>query len=241
MEDSGTILGIVGLVLSVILWFVKPQFITKFFEKQKVTKFIESKKLSNDFTIAVVDDELDSYPINYIQNLGYKVKTFESVSFSQAEELSKNDLILLDVKGVVKEDLEEGGAKLIKIIKDIRPLVPIIAVSSGYFHTELNDYFKICDDSIKKPIDEYKIREMLGELKLKFYDENSIAELLNNDIESLQINTRKKNIISLMIIDYLKSEIECQELKITLHKLATTKTEEILCKVARLKDRLNNA
>lgn len=241
MEDSEKILSICGIVLSVILWFVKPQFIMKFFRTQKITDFIESKKLSNDFTIAVVDDELDSYPINYIQNLGYKVKSFESVSFSQAEELSKNNLILLDVKGVVKEDLEEGGAKLIKIIKGIRPLVPIIAVSSGYFHTELNDYFKTCDDSIKKPIDEYKIREILGELKLKFYDENNIAELLNNDIESLQINKRKKNNISIMIIDYLKNEIECQELKITLHRLATTKTEEILCKVARLKDRLNNA
>jgi CheY-like chemotaxis protein len=241
MEDYGIIISIVGIILSVILWIIKPEFIMKLFRRQKITNFIKSKNLSNNFTIAVVDDELDSYPIHYIQNLGYSVKTFESVSFSQAEELSKHDLILLDVKGVVKEDLEEGGAKLIKIIKDIRPLVPIIAVSSGYFHTELNDYFKTCDDSIKKPIDEYKIREILGELKLKFFDENKIAELLNKDIESLQISNRKKNSISLMIINYLKNEIECHELKITLHKLATTKTEEILCKVSRLRDRLNHA
>ncbi len=241
MEDLGIVISIIGIVLSVILWVVKPEFIMKFIRTQKVTSFIKSKNLSNNFTIAVVDDELDSYPIQYIQNLGYNVKTFESVSFSQAEELSKNDLILLDVKGVVKEDLEEGGAKLIKIIKDIRPLLPIIAVSSGYFHTELNDYFKTCDDSMKKPIDEYKIREILSELKLKFFDENNIAESLNNDIESLQISNRKKNNISLMIINYLKNEIECQELKLTLHRLATTKTEEILCQVDRLKDRLNHA
>jgi CheY-like chemotaxis protein len=241
MEDLGIVISIIGIVLSMILWVVKPEFIMKLFRTQKVTSFIKSKNLSNNFTIAVVDDELDSYPIHYIQNLGYNVKTFESVSFSQAEELSKNDLILLDVKGVVKEDLEEGGAKLIKIIKDIRPLLPIIAVSSGYFHTELNDYFKTCDDSMKKPIDEYKIREILGELKLKFFDENNIAELLNNDIESLQISNRKKNNISLMIINYLKNEIECQELKLTLHRLATTKTEKILCRVDRLKDRLNHA
>ncbi|UAA38664.1 hypothetical protein KIH87_18705 [Paraneptunicella aestuarii] len=241
MQNIGIILSIAGLALSVLLWAVKPEFIVNFFKFQKVTNFIRSKNLSNNFTIAIVDDELDSYPISYIQNLGYRVKTFESVSFSQAEELSKHDLILLDVKGVVKEDLEEGGAKLIKIIKNIRPLVPVIAVSSGYFHTELNDYFRTCDDNIKKPIDEYKIREIIGELKLNFYDENNIAELLNNDIESLQIGKRKKKSISSMIIYYLKNEIESQELKITLHKFATTKTDDILNKVNRLKDRLNNA
>lgn len=241
MEEIGIILGALGIVLSIVMWVVKPEFIMRLFRAEKITNFMQSKKLADDYTIAIVDDELESYPINYIQNLGYKVKTFDSVSFSQAEELSKNDLILLDVKGVVKEDLKEGGAKLIKIIKEIRPLVPIIAVSSGYFHTELNEYFKACDDNIKKPIDEYKIREILGDLKLKFYDESNIANLLNIDIESLQISNRKKRSISFVIIGFLKNEIDDQELRITLHRLATTQTEKILCKVERLKDRLNHA
>ncbi len=241
MEVLGISLAVIGILLSIVMWIIKPEFIMKLFTSQKVTTFIQSKNLVDNFTIAIVDDELESYPINYIQNLGYKVKTFDSVSFSQAEELSNNDLILLDVKGVVKEDLEEGGAKLIKIIKEARPLVPIVAVSSGYFHTELNDYFKTCDDSIKKPIDEYKIREILAELKIRFYDENSIANLLNSHIESLQLSRRKKKSISSKIIDYLKNEIDEQELKVTLHRLATTKTEKMLCKVERLKDRLNYA
>lgn len=241
MENPGMVISIAGVIISIILWIVKPEFIINHFKRQNINGFIESKKLSRDFTIAIVDDELDGYPTQYIQDLGYKVKTFESISFSQAEELSKYDLILLDVKGVVKEDLEEGGAKLIKIIKGIRPLLPIIAVSSGYFHTELNDYFKTCDDSIKKPIDEYKIREILNELKLKFFDEKNITELLDDDIGSLTINKRKKRKISLMIISYLKNETECKELKIKLHKMATTKTEDILFKVKRLKDRLNHA
>jgi len=241
MEELGIILAVVGIFLSIIMWIIKPEFITKLFTAQKVTSFIQSKNLTDNFTIAIVDDELESYPINYIQNLGYKVKTYESVSFSQAEDLSNHDLILLDVKGVVKEDLEEGGAKLIKIIKEVRPLVPVIAVSSGYFHTELNDYFKTCDDSIKKPIDEYKIREILAELKVKFYDQDNIASLLNSHIESLQLSRRKKKNISSKIIDYLKNDIDGQELKVILHRLATTQTENILCKVERLKDRLNHA
>ena len=70
MEDYGIIISIVGIILSMILWVIKPEFIMKLFRTQKITNFIKSKNLSNNFTIAVVDDELDSYPILYIQNLG---------------------------------------------------------------------------------------------------------------------------------------------------------------------------
>lgn len=241
MDTTGYIISGLGTALTIVTWAVKPEFITRLFRVETVTDFIHSKNLSDDFTIAIVDDDLESFPVNYIQNLGYKVKTFELVSFSEAKSLSKNDLILLDVKGVVKEDLKEGGAKLIKIIKEIRPFVPIVAVSSGYFHTELNDYFKTCDDSIRKPIDEYKIREILGDLKLKFYDANHIANLINIDIESLQVSNRKKKSIFSAIIKHLKNDKNDKKLSVTLHKLATTKTETIYYKVKILKDRLNHA
>jgi hypothetical protein len=66
MEDIGIVIGVIGIVLSLILWAMKPEFIVKLFRTQKITNFIKSQNLSNDFTIAVVDDELDSYPIPYI-------------------------------------------------------------------------------------------------------------------------------------------------------------------------------
>lgn len=238
MYDFGIILGMISILLTIVFWVVKPEFLRNIFRKQKVTDFIKSRNVVDNFTIAIVDDELDSYPITYIQSLGYSVKTFELISFSQAEELSKFDLILLDVKGVVKEDLEEGGAKLIKIIKEYRPLVPIVAVSSGYFHTELNDYFKTCDDNIKKPVDEFKIREIISELKLHFYDESNLSRLINDDIQALHISGRKKGNISSAIIGYLRNETEENDLKIHLHKVATTKTDDLLCNIRRLKDRL---
>ena len=241
MDDLGVYLALLGIFLSVLMWFLKPELITGLFSSQTVSDFIKSRNLVDKFTIAIVDDELDSYPVSYIKKLGYKVKTFESVSFSQAEELSNFDLILLDVKGVVKEDLEEGGAKLIKIIKDARSLVPIVAVSSGYFHTELNDYFKTCNDSIKKPIDEYKIREVISELKLDFYDEKNISKLIDQDIQALHIGSYKKKNLASFVIKYLKNEIEGNELRVYLHKAATTKTDAILCKVDKLKDRMKHA
>lgn len=239
--DLSIILTVAGCIFSLLLWLFKPDFIKNVFKRQKVTGFVKSRNLSDDFTIAIIDDELDSYPIVYIQSLGYKVKTFESVSFSQAEEISKFDLILLDVKGVVKEDLEEGGAKIIKIIKDYRPLVPIVSVSSGYFHTELNDYFKTCDDNVRKPIDEFKIREIISDLKLEFYDGDNLSKLINDDIQALHLSKNKKNKISLFVIKYLKDDIEIDELKVFLHKVATIKTDDLLCNINKLKERILNA
>ncbi len=239
--DLGVVLSIIGIVISFSLWLLKPEMFKNIFTHQKIIDYTLSKNIKDDFTIAVVDDELESYPIPYIQSLGYKTKTFNIVSFSQAEELSLFDLILLDVKGVVKEDLDEGGAKLIKLIKEYRPLIPIVAVSSGYFHTELNDYFKTCDDNIKKPIDQFKIREILSELKQKFYDENELSKLIDNDIHALHISGRKKKNISLSIIKYLKGDLEEDNLKVNLHRIATTRTDDLLCNIHKLKDRFKHA
>ena len=86
--------------------------------------------------------------------------------------------------------------KLIKIIKEARPLIPVVAVSSGYFHTELNDYFRISDATVNKPIDEYKIRELLFELKKEFFDASSIAKTIEDSIKKLDISSSRSSEIS---------------------------------------------
>lgn len=146
--------------------------------------YINKLKTRDNYKLAIVDDEISSYPVEYIKKLGITVSEFDSISFAETDNLCKFDVILLDVKGVVKEDLEEGGAKLIKIIKQYRPTLPIIAVSSGYFHPELNDYFKSSDATLNKPIDEYKIRELLLDLKK---NSSTLKKLLTT------LNSKSKN------------------------------------------------
>ncbi|MDA0144295.1 hypothetical protein GL177_00890 [Vibrio toranzoniae] len=158
--ELGIVLALASLFLGFIFWVVPREVVTNRFKKFSVQSHVEKLHLRTDFRIAIVDDEIGNYPIQYIKDLGFNVHEYESVSFTDAQNLINHDLLLLDVKGVVREDLDEGGAKLIKIIKEARPLIPVVAVSSGYFHTELNDYFRISDATVNKPIDEFKIREL---------------------------------------------------------------------------------
>lgn len=188
----GFYLAIVGVVLAVVFWWVPKKWVVGLFSKYSIKSYVDKKNLRTEFRVAIVDDEIDSYPISYIKELGFSVKEYESVSFAHSTELIKNDLLLLDVKGVVKEDLEEGGAKLIKIIKDTRPFLPVVAVSSGYFHTELNDYFKSSDATLNKPINEYKIRELIYEMKKEFFDAGIISINIEKSIKRLDLNNYKK-------------------------------------------------
>lgn len=238
--DLGTKIGIASIPLAFLLWWVQPKHIVDFFKNKSLVDYIIKKKTRQNYKLAIVDDEINSYPVDYIKKLGINVTEFDSISFAETDNLCKFDVILLDVKGVVKEDLEEGGAKLIKILKQSRPYLPIIAVSSGYFHPELNDYFKSSDATLNKPIDEYKIRELLLDLKKEFFDANEIAFNIEQQIKKLDINNTRKNKITRYIINYLSDSIDEYELFGFIHQLAKTESPEIIRKIKILKDRIEN-
>lgn len=237
----GIFLAIGGFILSLSLWIIPREVVTNRFKKFSVKNYVEKLNLRTNFKVAIVDDEIDNYPIKYIQDLGFHVSQYESISFAESESLIKHDLLLLDVKGVVKEDLDEGGAKLIKIIKELRPLLPVIAVSSGYFHTELNDYFRISDSTVNKPIDEFKIRELLNELKKEFFDEKNISENIENSIKKLEISSSKKNKLNQSVIEYISGKMqECDFLNLV-HTNAKSESSDIIDNSKKLLDRIKNA
>lgn len=236
--ELGIVLGVASLVLGVVLWAIPREAITNRLKKFSIQSYVEKLHLRADFRIAIVDDEIDNYPIQYIKNLGFSVETYESASFSDAKSLVKHDLLLLDVKGVIKEDLDEGGAKLIKIIKEDRPLLPVVAVSSGYFHTELNDYFRISDATVNKPIDEYKIRELLCELKKEFFDALSIAKAIEDSIKKLDISSSKKNQLNKSVINFLSDKNSESDFLNVIHTNAKGASQEIIDNSKILLDRV---
>jgi len=240
--SSDTEIGILAsFVITIIFWGAKPDLITNYFKSYSVVSYMKKKQLRNTFRIAIVDDEMDSYPVDYIRKLNFEVKEYSSVSFADAEQLTKNDLLLLDVKGVVKEDLDEGGAKLIKIIKELRPLLPVVSVSSGVFHTELNDYFRISDDTIKKPVDEFKITEQLNELKKEFFDVDSIASSIENTIRDLELSDAKKRKLNKFIIDFISRQCVEKNFIKFVHQNALDKSSVIIHNSNILRDRVDNA
>jgi len=150
MSQESIIGIIIGAIIALILYFVPKDSLFKFFQTKTLDDLIKNNKFRDNFKVVIIDDELDSYPVEYIKKLGVEVSTYETISFADSVDITKYDLVFLDIKGVVKEDLEEGGAKFIKIIKQAREHLPVIAVSSGFFHAEFNEYFKMSDQTIKK-------------------------------------------------------------------------------------------
>ncbi|MGI2207822.1 hypothetical protein ACROAD_06000 [Shewanella baltica] len=236
----GLYLAIIGIVLATVYWLVPKELIINYFKNYSVKSYVEKINLRSEFRVAIVDDEIDSYPVSYIKELNFSVKEYESVSFAHSAELIKNDLLLLDVKGVVKEDLEEGGAKLIKIIKEARPFLPVVAVSSGYFHTELNDYFKSSDATLNKPINEYKIRELIYELKKEFFDAGFISINIERSIKRLELTAYKKNKLNKYVIDFLSGKCEEHVFVNFVHQQAMGESQEIIKNSKILLDRISN-
>lgn len=238
--DAGIIWSIVGIIIGLILYWIPKESILSFFKAKSINEFIKNKHLDKRYSIAIIDDEIDHYPVQYIKDLGFEVQCYESVSFSDADKISKHDLLILDVKGVVKEDPDEGGAKLLKIIKDEKPLLPIIAVSSGTFHVELNDYFDSTNGYVRKPINEFKIRELLLELKDEFLDVEKIAKKTSKEIANLPIKKSKKRKMKAKIVGFLSDNMESKEVKSFIRQHTTVDNDNITPAVEIMKFRVSN-
>lgn len=230
-----------GVILSLFFWLFRAKDIFYFFKPVSLKKHLDRKNLRTNYRIAIVDDEPESFPVDYIRNLGFNVEVFEEVSYADCEKLTKYDLVILDVMGVVKEDYEKGGAKVINFLKNKRNFLPVIAVSSGRFDAELNEYFKSSDDVLNKPIDAYKLKQTIEALKKEIYDIDNQLIHIDRKIDSYVSGYIKKNRIKKAIIAYWKDEIHKEGLNNKIHIMLGVQAANVLDYVYKIKDRIEYA
>ncbi len=108
MEIGLTISGIILAALFYILPWPK---VKEFFTTTNLDEFSKETSVRELYKVAIIDDEIDSFPVDFIRKMGFQVNCYESISFADSLKITKYDVVFLDVKGVVEEDLEEGGAK----------------------------------------------------------------------------------------------------------------------------------
>lgn len=240
MEILGIVLAIVAILLAIFFYIVPWANVKEYFKPITLDKFASDIQLREQYKVAIIDDDIDSFPVDFIRKMGFQVNTYESISFADSLEIAKYDVVFLDVKGVVEEDLEEGGAKFIKILKQAREYLPIVAVSSGRFQPELNDYFKASDLIINKPIDEYKVSEELTELKSSFFELPLLVAALKELIRKLPVVIKEKNKLEILIVKYFLSKTSKEQTMQCIHQVATVDSEKIITQVNIIKDRLDN-
>jgi hypothetical protein len=103
-------------------------------------------------TIAIVDDELSDFPVKALKDAGYNITPYKQVTLNDIGQLSLYDVVFLDMYGIVKDDIKEGGLKLIAKLREINPRQKICAVSSKTFDPTATQFFKLADEVKKKPM-----------------------------------------------------------------------------------------
>ncbi|MFT0175008.1 hypothetical protein ACLKMY_40120, partial [Paraburkholderia mimosarum] len=133
-------------------------------------------KVSGLTRIAIVDDQVSDFPVGELRKGGFQIKTFKQVKLSDIDILSDFDVVFLDMKGVVKDDPEYGGLKLIERLRSSNPYQKICAVSGQTFDPTATRFFKLADDYKKKPLTAHECKDVIEQFAGGIFDPGKAME-----------------------------------------------------------------
>jgi CheY-like chemotaxis protein len=162
--------------------------------------------------IAIIDDQPEHYPVDYLRKRGFDLAVYEEVSLTNYEFINNYDLIFMDVTNVVKEDPQRGGFELIKRIRSEFDGIVIIGVSSKRFDPTLTEFFKMCDEQSRTPIAEQECESLIIELINKNFSPLNIAKEVDQMLgESFLSHSQNKKIIN-YITCFVNNSLDDEEL-----------------------------
>jgi len=190
---------------------------------------IESQEHLKRRKIAVIDDQPENYPVEYLRKQGFDLTIYEEVSLTNYSFIENYDLIFMDVTNVVKEDPQRGGFELIKRVRAEFKEIVIVGVSSKRFDPTLTEFFKMCDEQSRTPISEQDCEKLIIDLLEKNFSPVNIAKEIDKILaESFLSHSQNKKIIK-AITCFLNGSINDDNLikkttrishKIDAHRLA---------------------
>lgn len=158
--------------------------------------------------VAIIDDQPENYPIDYLRKSGFKISVYEEVSLSNYNFIDSYDLVFLDITNVVKEDPQRGGFELMKRIRSEMTGIVIIGVSSKRFDPTLTEFFRLADETAKTPISEKDCEKLLLSALEKYYSpihiSGKIDELLNDSMLSQKHHKKALKLIA----KYINSSVD---------------------------------
>lgn len=212
------------------------EFIQKNFYTQKES--IDPK----DLKILILDDELGNYPLEYLNDSNYNIESKEKISLSKIDGLLKYHIIILDITGIVEEDLNQGGFELLKRLRKNKPYgQAIIAASSKRFDMSVAEFYKLADKKIKTPIESIEIEAVFNEVANLKFSINDISKYVDELISKVANQSLREKFTSLSIL-FLQNECSLTELqeKLSLH-LHKDEISEFMFNIRSLKSQIENA
>lgn len=185
-----------GLTLFIWKWSKAKSKSPKFFTD--LLKPVQPGTFKKIGQIAIVDDNISDFPVSELKRAGYNIKTYRHVSVSDFDEISRFDVVFLDMFDIVKDDPTEGGLKLIHTLRSKSPRQKICAVSSNTFNPSATAFFKQADDAQNKPISAQKCVQVMDSFLLEKLEPTTLAKALDSNPE---IRSAEKASLLLQLAD----------------------------------------
>lgn len=149
--------------------------------------------------IAVIDDHLEDIPLDELRAYGFNVDAYTSISLSESERFKVYDIVFLDVNGVVKEDLEFGGVKLLPFLRRNNPRQKICAISHKKYSAASSKFFLGADEVLDKPLTSRDCISLIEEFLREKLKPEAIVGALDASLADVSKKLRRK-----LISDFLR-------------------------------------
>lgn len=176
-----------------------------------VAKVLPLAEIRKRAKIVVIDDDPDSFPYDVLRNEGYTIEFWEKVKSLSRLENGDFDIIILDIGGVATEYTKEDGLGVLEHLKKYNPSQIVVAFSGQTFDLGKTRFWKMSDDSLTKPVDAIKCKEVIDTLlqekfTLKHYWDGLVSILRAEGISDREIGNLERKIAK-AIKDGNKNEV----------------------------------
>ena len=164
-----------------------------------VTKPIPLEEIRKRAKIIVIDDDPNSFPCELLRKEGYTIECWQKVESLSRLEKGDFDIIILDIGGVAGEYSPQDGLGVLEHLKNYNPSQIIVAFSGQTFDLGKTRFWKMADDSLSKPVDVIKCKEVIDHLlqekfTLGHYWEGLISILRSEGISDTDIERLERRV-----------------------------------------------
>ena len=161
--------------------------------------------------IAIVDDQPNDFPTAELRADGYQVQIYKQASLATTAQLASYDIVFLDMKGIVKDDPELGGLKLIAELRRTNPIQKICAVSSKTFDPTATEFFRQANDYKRKPLTAQECRSVIETFLTELFPSQVLTTAASSALETLSRSTRTSVVAE--IKQFLLGQLDAAQLQ----------------------------
>lgn len=180
-NDAGWLANAFGICLPIISCFIAYYGFLKLYGKKGRLDLLVSNGFatswSNDKSkkivrVAIVDDQPRDFPVSDLKQSGFDIVVLKQIKLSDIAMVSTFDIVFLDMKGIVKDDPDYGGLKLIEQLRTLNKQQRICAVSGQTFDPTATRFFKLADEYKKKPLTANECKGVIDKFSIDLFNPN---------------------------------------------------------------------